>query len=186
MLVEDLKAEECKSSEELRSIANIFIEKNEYTKDDLEHAIDWLLQSMIAMEKTHKRLKHNYDTLQESTANIKEAYEANLKNNQTLSNEAKGFAYKIWRYNKKVEVVNKIINELRVMFVPGFWARGKRIKQLIKELDTSYPNHDKLVDIDLDEVDAKVQKYMERPMLFDPKKISKEDFEKMMEKGSKA
>lgn len=175
MLVQDLKDEECKNSKELYSKATVFLDKNNYTNADLEHCIDWLLKSMIDMEKTFQRVKYERDTIHASTSNIKEAYEINLQNNQTLSNEAKGFAYKIWRYNKKKETVNKLVNEIRKS-----WFNSKKVRELIQEIDEKYPNHDKLLDIDMDEIDAKVEKYMQRPLLFDPKQISEEEFEKLM------
>lgn len=183
MLVNDLKGKKIKSYDELLSEVNILISKNEYSKDELEHCIDWLVKSMISMEKTHKKLKYDFDILQASTANIKEAYEANLKNNQKLSNEAKGFAYTIWRYDKKKKVMNEIIDKIRNYPFPIFSKMKKEIKDLISYMDSNFQNYDKLTEIDLDKIDEKIAEYMKRPVLFDAKRISKEEFEKMVSKG---
>ena len=51
-------------------------------------------------------------------------------------------------------------------------------------MEEKHKNYDKLIDIDMDEVDEKIQKYMERPVIFDTKKISKEEFEKLTTRGS--
>lgn len=186
MLVEALKERKCKSSEELRQAANEILAAENYGSADLEHAIDWLLQSMIAMEKTFDRVKFERDTIRASTGNIKEAYEKNLENNQTLSNEAKGFAYKIWRYNKKREQVDKILDYVRqLMNAPYFrlcsFGAGKKLEAMISDLDEKFKNYDKLVDIDLEAVEKNIQKYMERPALFNPQKINKEEFEKLFQ-----
>lgn len=186
MLVEALKERKCKSSEELRQAANEILAAENYGSADLEHAIDWLLQSMISMEKTFERVKFERDTIKASTGNIKEAYENNLKNNQTLSNEAKGFAYKIWRYDKKAKQVNEFLEYLRALLeAPYFkyfsFGAGSKLKAMLADIDEKYKNYDKLVEIDLEEVEKSIQKYMERPVLFNPQQINKEQFEKLFE-----
>lgn len=183
MLVDDLKESQCKSSAELHSRMSVLLQENNYSNADLEHALDWLAKSMVSMEKTFNRVKHEKTVCRESLINVKEAYEANLKNNQTLSNEAKGFAYNLWRYNKKKEYLVKILDEIKKYSFPFFSQRGKRIKNMIKDMEDKFANYDTLIDVNMDDVDKKIKKYMERPVIFDAKKISKEEFEKLTTRG---
>jgi phage-related tail protein len=180
MLVSDLKNEECKTNAELLSKLNVFLAKNNYSKDDLDHCCTWLAESMVAMEKTFNRVKYERDTIQESTANIKKAYDLNLENNQKLAREAKGLAYKIWRYDKKKGVMNEVIDEIRKYKFP-FWSRvGKKIKASIEHMDTQFENYDSLVEIDQEATQETIDNYMKMPVNIKPNKISQEEFDKLM------
>lgn len=184
MLVNELKEAKCKSSTELLSLCNILLSKNEYEKQDLEHCIDWLIKSMISMEKTFKRVKYERDLIQASTSNIKTAYEMNLENNQKLANEAKGLAYTIWRYEKKRKVVHKIIENVRNYAFPFYSKRGKEIKNLIAEMDEKFKNYDELTKkFKIKDLEAKVNDYMRKPVIGQANRIAAEDFEKLMKEG---
>jgi len=184
MIVNELKEAKCKSSSELLSICNQLLSKNEYEKQDLEHCIDWLIKSMISMEKSYKRVKYERDLIQASTSNIKTAYEMNLENNQKLANEAKGLAYTIWRYEKKRKVVHKIIESVRKYRFPFFSKKGKEIKILISEMDEKFKNYDELTKkFKIDDLNAKVSKYMRKPVIGQANRIAAEDFEKLMKEG---